>query len=204
MPGLFTELGFKGKRVVSQQIYEQAVDRSVLTNGIGKFLLAADHACRKQAESMGKSPNQIGSLSGAWLEYSVLVALHHKKLTPAYYQTELAQMENNVFDVFLWTKENGPVVLSCKTSLRERYKQADLEGIALLKIHPTSKSFLVTLDADKQHLTQTRSKIPSKEIEGLVAIYDETNVDELFAWLAKQMIVAIPDEVKVKRARAVR
>jgi hypothetical protein len=203
-PGLFTELGFKGKRTISQQIYEESVNRASLTNGIGKFMLATDQACRAGAEKIGKSANQIGSLSGAWLEFSTLVALHDRKLTPAYYQAELSAVPDAIYDVMLWSKEHGPIVLSCKTSLRERYKQADLEAVALRKAYPKSKSFLVTLDADKKHVANCRAKIASKEIEALDAIYDETNMDELFAWLAKQTIVSIPDDVKVKRARAVR
>jgi hypothetical protein len=202
-PSLFTELGFNGKRTISQQIYEESVDRAVLTNGVGKFLLAADEACRKGALKIGKSPNQIGSLSGACLEYSVLVALHEKKRTPAYYQAELIESPNNVFDVLLWTKEHGPVVLSCKTSLRERYKQADLEGQALSKLYPAARSYLVTLDADKQHVATCRRKITAREITGLAAIYDEINIDELFAWLAKQAVIDVP-EGKLKRARLIR
>lgn len=201
---LFAELGFKGKRTISQTIYEQSVDRASLTNGVGKFMLATDKACRAGAEKIGKSANQIGSLSGAWLEFSTLVALHDRKLTPAYYQAELSTVPDAIYDVMLWSKEHGPIVLSCKTSLRERYKQADLEAVALRKAYPNSKSFLVTLDADKQHVAKCRSKIGSKDIEALDAIYDETNMDELFAWLARQTIIAAPDEVKFKRVRAVR
>jgi hypothetical protein len=200
---VFSELGFKDQPVVSQQIYEEAVDRSILTNGIGKFLLATDEACRKRSEKFSKSPNQVGSLAGAWLEYSVLVALHDKKLTPCYYQAELKELPNNVYDVFLWTKERGPVVLSCKTSLRERYKQADLEGLALGKFYPESRSVLVTLDRDKNHVANCRQKITSKEITGFVGIYDETNIEELFNWLAKQTIVPAP-EGKFRKARLVR
>ena len=201
--GLFDELGLKGPRSVSQQIYEAAVDRGSITNGVGKFLLATDEACRKQSVKFGKSPNQVGSLAGAWLEYSVMVVLHEKKLTPCYYQAELKELPNNVFDVFLWTKEHGPVVLSCKTSLRERYKQADLEGLALSKFYPDSRSILVTLDHDKNHVGNCREKIVSKEITGLTAIYDETNIDELIQWLAKQTIVPAP-EGKFKKSRVVR
>lgn len=201
---IFTELGFPGKRNVSQKIYEEVFDRSALTNETGTFVLAIDQACRARAQKMGKTQGQISSLAGAWLEYSMLLALHHQKMTPAYYQTELKVLPNNVFDLFLWTKEHGPVVISCKTSLRERYKQADLEGIALSKHYPNSRSFLITLDADKKHVANCQKKIMEGEITGLQGIYDEKNLGELFAWLAKQTIGPIPDDVGVKRARSVR
>lgn len=200
---IFTELGFKGKHTISQQIYEQSVNRSILTNGVGRFLLATDQACRRQGEKLGKSANQLGSLSGAWLEFSVLVALHDRKFVPTYYQVEIDGVADSIFDVLIWSKEYGPIVLSCKTSLRERYKQADLEAVALRKMFPKSKSFLITLDSDKQHVARCRSKIANKEIEALDAIYDETNLDELFGWLAQQTIVSAPDSVTFKRVRRI-
>lgn len=202
--GIFSEMGFPPKRNISQKIYERAFDRASLTNRVGVFLALTDQACRKHAVEMGKSHNQIGSLAGAWLEYSMMVTLRAHKRTPCYYQTELKVLPNNVFDVFLWTKEHGPVVISCKTSLRERYKQADLEGIALGRHYPNARSFLVTLDADKRHVANCQRKIVDGEITGLQGIYDEKNIDELFAWLAKRTIVPIPDDVGVKRARSVR
>jgi hypothetical protein len=199
---MLSEIGFTGKRTISQKIYEESVEPASLTNRIGKFFLVADQACRRGAAKIGKSPNQIGSLSGACLEYSVLIELHHKKLTPAYYQAELIDSPNNVFDVLLWTKEHGPIVLSCKTSLRERYKQADLEGLALIKLYARARSYLITLDSDKQHVATCRAKIADKEITGLAGIYDETNSDELFAWLARQTMIAAP-EGRLKKARRI-
>lgn len=202
---LFLDLGFgRGHPSAAEKIYAEVVQVSALTNGVGHFLLATDQACRKRAVEVGKSANSINALAGAWLEYSLLVALHERKLTPCYYQLELDALPNNVFDVFFWTKKHGPVVVSCKTSLRERYKQADLEGIALQRDFPDSKSFLVTLDSDKSHVANIRRKIKDGEVTGLVALYDETNIDELFEWLEKQTILPVPDTVKTRRGRTIR
>ena len=104
-------------------------------------------------------------------------------MTPSYWQAEFTAVPNAFNDVTLWSSEYGPVILSCKTSLRERYKQADLEAAALRQHFPKGKFFLVTLDADKKHLARVRRKITDGEILALHAVYDETNMDELFAFL---------------------
>jgi hypothetical protein len=42
-----------------------------------------------------------------------------------------------------------PICISAKTSLRERYKQADFEAIALKYVHRKALSFLVTLEENE-------------------------------------------------------
>jgi hypothetical protein len=142
-------------------------------------------------------------MGGNWLEYATLIALKHKGLTPACWQAEFAAVPNNFNDVMLWSKEYGPVILSCKTSLRERYKQADLEAVALRQHFPNAKFFLITLDDDKQHVARVRGKIADKELLALQAVYDEANVDELFAFL-KTLTLGEPDAKLLRSGRLVR
>ena len=68
------------------------------------------------------------------------------------------------FDVLLYTKEIGSIVLSIKTSLRERYKQADLEAIALKQVHRRSKTFLLTLSDEYSSINK---KIEKGDVAGL-------------------------------------
>jgi hypothetical protein len=186
------ELGISRSYGVSAQIFDAVVDAADLKKGVGNFLLRTIEKCRKRAQEMGKSAQSIGSMSGPWLEYAALIALKEKKITPLYYQAEFVAVPNNFNDVMLFSKEHGPVILSCKTSLRERYKQADLEAVALRQHFPKAKFYLITLDADKSHVARVREKITNKELLALQAIYDETNADELFASLAKLTLTEPP------------
>src|SRR5207247_2294711 len=126
-----------------------------------------------------------------------------KKLLPAYWQAEFKAVPNNFNDVMVWSKEHGPVIISCKTSLRERYKQADLEALALRQFFPDAKFFLLTLDADKRHLARIRKKILDKELLALQAVYAEDNADELVAFL-KTLTLTEPPPGTVKSAKVVR
>ncbi len=187
----------------SAEIFDHSVNLADLDKGVGYFLLHTIQNCRSNAVARGKSPQSIGSMGGSWLEWATLVALKQQGLTPAYWQTEFVSVPNNFNDVTLWSKEFGPVIISCKTSLRERYKQADLEAVALRQHFPTGKFFLLTLDADKKHLARTRKKITDEELLALHAIYAEDNADELFAFL-KMLTLTDPPKGALKSAKIVR
>jgi hypothetical protein len=186
--GLYTNYGD------TAQIFDDNVQTSGLTNRVGLFLKQTLDSCRARATKDGKSPSSIGSAAGHWLEWSLLVALKEQKLTPAYWQAEFVVVPKNYNDVLLWSKEYGPIILSCKTSLRERYKQADLEAVALRQHFPSAKFFLVTLDEDKKHVANIRKKIAAKELLALQEIYDETNADDLFAFLKTLTLTPAPDK----------
>lgn len=187
----------------SANIFDQSVKLADLDKGVGVFLFNTIETCRSNAAAHGKSPSSIGSMGGSWLEWATLVALQHKGLVPAYWQAQFAAVPNNFNDVTVWSKEHGPVIISCKTSLRERYKQADLEALALRQHFPKAKLFLLTLDADKQHLARTRRKIAEKELLALQAIYAEDNADDLFAFLKTLTLIDAPTGI-LKSGKAVR
>jgi hypothetical protein len=186
----------------SAEIFDKVVELSDLQKGVGYFLQHTIEACRSNAAAQGKSPQSIGSMGGRWLEWAVLLALKENKLTPAYWQAKIEGVPSDN-DVMLWSEEHGPVVLSCKTSLRERYKQADLEAIALRARYQHAKAYLITLDSDKRHVARTRSKIRTAEVVALQAIYDETNVDDLFAFL-KTLALADVEPKLLRSGKVVR
>ena len=185
----------------SAVIFDKTVHVAGITNGVGAFLKITVDQSAARAAKAGYSAQSIGSMRGRWLEWALLVALKQQELTPSYWQAEFTAVPNAFNDVTLWSKEYGPVVLSCKTSLRERYKQADLEAEALKHHYPKGKFFLVTLDADKKHVARVRQKITVREVIALHAVYDETNADELFAFL-KTLTIREP-EVGVLRSSVV-
>ena len=87
------------------------------------------------------------SLNGKIWECIIITLLYREGLLPFYTQAKVAFVPNVEFDVLLYTSSR-PISLSLKTSLRERYKQADLEAIALRYVHRRAKSYLLTLDPD--------------------------------------------------------
>jgi hypothetical protein len=187
------ELGLFKVYSDSAEIFDKTVRLADCDKGPGYFLQHTIEACRSNAALQGRSPQSIANMAGHWLEWAVLVALKQSHLTPAYLQAQFNAVPNAYNDVLLWSKEHGPVIISCKTSLRERYKQADLEAVALRVRFPNARFYLVTLDADKKHVARVRRKIKEGEIVALHAVYDETNMTELFTFLKTLAFSEPPD-----------
>jgi hypothetical protein len=167
----------------SAEIFDKTVNFADLDKSVGHFLQHTVDGCRSNAAAHGSSPQAIGSMGGRWLEWAVLIALKAKGLTPAYWQAEFASVPNAFNDVMVWSTEHGPIIISCKTSLRERYKQADLEAATLRMHYPAGKFYLLTLDDDKNHIARVRKKIKDGEILALQVVYARDNVDDLFTFL---------------------
>lgn len=84
------------------------------------------------------------STNGTIFENLVILSLARNGINPIYYQTELTYVPSAIFDVFLFSEELS-VAISIKTTLRERWKQADLEALAIKQVHKSAQCFVVTL-----------------------------------------------------------
>ncbi len=123
------------------------------------------------------------SLNGYVFEGILATIFYRSGILPLYVQAKLYFVPNVDFDFVAYTKECGPIILSAKTSLRERYKQADLEGMILRQVNRRSKSFLITLN-------EVEAKSVNEKIKnGLVLGLDDVIVatDERFDLLIKEL-----------------
>lgn len=136
---------------------------------VEKYLLALNR--------IGKSaPNDI--LFG----YIINTLLFREGIKPFYYHATISEAPLVKYDTLLFSYDE-PICLSLKTSLRERYKQADLEAIALKYVHRKAKSFLLTLDEKEAKVT--KMKIPQGLLIGLDDVIDchTEQLDELLIML---------------------
>ena len=124
------------------------------------------------------------TMNGNIFEIIIYTLLYREGLTPFYTQAKVAFVPNVEFDTILYTPSR-PISLSLKTSLRERYKQADLEAIALVHVHRRAESYLLTLDPNEAAIC--KSKVKSGEIIGLDGIVDcnTSDIDDLITELKK-------------------
>ena len=115
------------------------------------------------------------SIRGNLFELIIYTLLYRERVTPFYTQAQVAFVPNVNFDALLYN-QSTPISLSLKTSLRERYKQADLEAIALKYVHRKSKCYLLTMDSNEARVR--KRKILDGEIIGLDEIID-CNTDDI-------------------------
>lgn len=111
------------------------------------------------------------SINGNVFELIIYSLLYREDIKPFYTQAKVTYVPNIYFDTILYNRSQ-PVSLSLKTSLRERYKQADLEAVALKYVHRRSKCYLLTISSEEA--ITTNEKIQTGDIIGLDAVIDCT------------------------------
>jgi hypothetical protein len=128
-------------------------------------------------------------VNGNVFEVLISVLLYRQGLKPLYQQATIAFVPNVIFDLVLYTKEYGPVVLSIKTSLRERYKQVDLEGTVLRNVHRRARTYLIT--ANKNEAASVNRKITGFDVQGIekVVYAFGKDMDELVVFLMQLQLV---------------
>ena len=116
-----------------------------------------------------KYPNENASLNGGIYELIIYTLFYREGLVPFYSQAKVTYVPNVIFDAILYNK-NQPINISLKTSLRERYKQADLESIALKYVHRRAKCYLLTMESNEA--AEANEKIKRGDIIGLDKVID--------------------------------
>lgn len=105
------------------------------------------------------------SSRGSAFEFLIAFTLLRENISPFYYQVEFSKIAWAEFDLLIFTKEIGPIVFSCKTSLRERWKQAEFEAQLLKREFPDSRSFLVTMDPSESSVANKIKNGPRSGLE---------------------------------------
>ena len=110
------------------------------------------------------SASSMRGVNGKVFEGLVLTALNQAGIFPVYYQATVAHVPNVIYDILLYHPKQ-PTILSCKVSLRERWKQADLEGFALRQVYRGARSVLLTLSVNEGQRVQRQ--IENSDVLGL-------------------------------------
>ena len=112
--------------------------------------------------------------NGRIFEYLVCETLAQQGITPFYYQAKFERVPNVEFDIVLYDPYR-PVVLTMKTSLRERYKQADLEGAALRQVYRQADVYLITMSVKEAN--GVMNKINDGAVMGLTQCIVASNME---------------------------
>lgn len=143
-----------------------------------------------------KSPVRNNNLNGKVFEYILATLFIREQMLPLFMSAKVAFVPNVIYDLMFYTFERGPICISAKTSLRERYKQADLEAIALKYVHRKALAYLITLEP--REAASVKAKIKSGDVIGLddVIVANTDEFDTLIKDL-KEYVFSDPPTVKV-------
>lgn len=128
-----------------------------------------DYVTKYWSKYKEQYPKKSASLNGKFFELIIYTLLFREGIRPFYTQAKIAFVPNIQYDTILFNNSQ-PISLSLKTSLRERYKQADLEAIALKYVHRKAKSYLLTLEQDEA--IKVANKISEGAVIGIDAVID--------------------------------
>ena len=153
-------------------------------------------------ELWSRYPNEVRSLNGKVFEALLATIWSRSGISPIYVEAMLSFVPNVEFDFVAYSRENGPVILSAKTSLRERYKQADLEGMMVRQVHRKAQSYLITLDEKAASLVN--EKISSGQVLGLddVVVATSKEFNDLITKL-KKLHFYEPEKIDVLKSKRI-
>lgn len=145
-----------------------------------------------EAKRQSQAGSITRSLLGNIFENVLTATLIRAQVQPFYTQAMVQHVPNVNFDFLIWTEEVGPVAIAAKTSLRERYKQADLEAMALSSVHRQAQSYLVTLDHREASLV--KSKVDSGAVMSLtdVVVANTPRFDDLVTKILSYSRISAP------------
>jgi hypothetical protein len=108
---------------------------------------------------------QDNNSRGSAFEFLIAFTLLRENISPFYYQVAFNNIAWAEYDILIYTEEIGPIVLSCKTSLRERWKQAEFEAQLMKRDFPSSRSFLITMDPKESSVASKIKNGPKSGLE---------------------------------------
>jgi len=148
------------------------------------------HALWGKAE---KHKDFTTGIRGKTFELMVACVLIKEKIFPFYWQAAMEFVPLANFDLVICTKEIGPIALSLKTSIRERFKQAEFEAQALKSVHRRAKTYLITMNVDEANYVN--SKIGEGIIYGIdrAVVANRPEFNEVISEIKKFTIIKAPN-----------
>ncbi len=136
------------------------------------------------------------NINGKVFEYILATLFIREGILPLYLNAKVAFVPNVIYDLMSYSSERGPICFSAKTSLRERYKQADLEAIALKYVHRKALCYLITLG--EREANSVKEKIKTGDVIGLddVIIASSSELDNMISEVKKYNLIT-PGSIEI-------
>ncbi|OQD44102.1 hypothetical protein BUL40_00675 [Croceivirga radicis] len=160
--GLLQDLDIvKGNETLAGGIFEELFPSfmEVKYNKPSEYISTYWNGYLEKRDVLLDNEQQKRGVNGKIFEIIIATLLIREKIYPIYMNAKVAFVPNINYDLLLYSTDRGPICLSAKTSFRERYKQADLEAIAMKYVHRRSNCYLITLSEDDANMVNAKQKI---------------------------------------------
>ena len=195
---MLKKLGIVKSKTKGYHVFMEHIAPDFMSNTMGPSEYV--RYCWNNYENSGVERNN--SLNGTIFELIIATLFVQEGILPLHLQAQVAFVPNVNFDAVLYTNESGPIGLSLKTSLRERYKQADLEAVALKYVHRKAENYLLTMDAEEAE--SVAKKIADGAVLGLdkALLASSDEFDDFINELKSRAFIT-PGEVQIITASRV-
>ena len=189
---MLKKLGIVKSKTKGYHVFMEHIAPDFMSNTMGPSEYV--RYCWNNYENSGVERNN--SLNGTIFELILATLFVKEGILPLHLQAQVAFVPNVNFDAVLYTHETGPIGLSLKTSLRERYKQADLEAVALKYVHRKAENYLLTMD--REEAESVSRKIATGAVLGLdKAVLASSDEFDLFVNNLKLKTFISPGSVEI-------
>lgn len=189
---MLKKLGIVKSKTKGYHVFMEHIAPDFMSNTMGPSEYV--RYCWNNYENSGVERNN--SLNGTIFELIIATLFVKEGILPLHLQAQVAFVPNVNFDAVLYTHETGPIGLSLKTSLRERYKQADLEAVALKYVHRKAENYLLTMD--REEAESVSRKIATGAVLGLdKAVLASSDEFDLFVNNLKSKTFISPGSVEI-------
>jgi hypothetical protein len=158
---MLKKLGIVKSKTKGYKAFTDHIESDFLNNNMAPM----DYVKYCWDKYMSSNVPKSNSLNGVVFELIISSLLIKEHIMPLYLQAQVAFVPNVNYDAVVYSSEHGPISLSLKTSLRERYKQADLEAVALKYVHRKAECYLLTIDPNEAR--SVKEKITNGAVLGL-------------------------------------
>ncbi|MCR5730544.1 MAG: hypothetical protein K6G20_09355, partial [Ruminococcus sp.] len=120
----------------------------------------------------------------------VTTCLYRENILPMFLKSQATSISDIIFDIMLYSDINhSPISITTSLNLRERYKQADLEAVALKYVHHNAENYLISFDSNEADTVKQNMKTGSLlGIDRIIAA-DTKEFDELIAELKNRRFI---------------
>ncbi|MCD7854781.1 MAG: hypothetical protein LUG66_04085 [Clostridiales bacterium] len=192
---MLKDIGIKNKKTKASDIFNnycwKYYNMKCLPSEYVKLCQKAYHNCPIKKNN---------ALNGSIFELIISTLCIKEDIKPIYLQASVAFVPNVIYDIILYSSGNYPISLSLKTSLRERYKQADLEAVALKYVHRKSENYLIS--TNKPEVADLKTKIANGDMFGInnviYALSDEFN--DFISSLKSRSFIK-PEKIEIVNAK---
>ena len=110
-------------------------------------------------EKIFNTKKNVNSLRGSAFENLILAIFLINEIKPIYEQSTLQFVPNVRFDFILFEGPTKPIIISLKTSLRERYKQVELEAYYCKQVNKNARCIFISLDSEGVRAAEVKKKM---------------------------------------------